>query len=194
MAVSFFFIKRLWIASNFLLRFDKVIEFFFLLPRKHSLRTINFYTLGFGINFYYYYFFQFWNTKQRDSTLCLILLLFCFHQHLFDQSKNVANWFILFYFFAFCNVVCLDSSCNHTVVSLALICSFNRMRKHLKLEEVKSAEVTEDTVKAVAQALKDSALVRVSEDGWFLFLCMCLVLLKRWFYSGNIKFCICFRN
>ncbi|KAK7377348.1 hypothetical protein VNO80_02771 [Phaseolus coccineus] len=51
------------------------------------------------------------------------------------------------------------------MVSLALICSFNRMRKHLKLEEVKPVEVTEDTVKAVAQALKDSALVRVSEDG-----------------------------
>ncbi|BAT82211.1 hypothetical protein VIGAN_03218700 [Vigna angularis var. angularis] len=51
------------------------------------------------------------------------------------------------------------------MVSLALICSFNRMRKHLKLEEVKSAEVPDDTVKAVAQALKDSALVRVSEDG-----------------------------
>jgi len=43
------------------------------------------------------------------------------------------------------------------------------MRKHLQLEEVKPAEVSEDTVKAVAQALKDSALVRVSEDGWFLF-------------------------
>ncbi|XP_047163761.1 la protein 1 [Vigna umbellata] len=51
------------------------------------------------------------------------------------------------------------------MVSLALICSFNRMRKHLKLEEVKSAEVPDDTVKAVAQALKDSTLVRVSEDG-----------------------------
>ncbi|CAJ1972329.1 unnamed protein product [Sphenostylis stenocarpa] len=51
------------------------------------------------------------------------------------------------------------------MVSLALICSFNRMRNHLKLGEVKPAEVTEDTVKAVAQALKNSALVRVSEDG-----------------------------
>ncbi|KAK7384922.1 hypothetical protein VNO78_30625 [Psophocarpus tetragonolobus] len=51
------------------------------------------------------------------------------------------------------------------MVSLALICSFNRMRKHLNLGDVKPAEVTEDTVKAVAQALKNSTLVRVSEDG-----------------------------
>ncbi|TKY58281.1 La protein 1 [Spatholobus suberectus] len=51
------------------------------------------------------------------------------------------------------------------MVSLALICSFNRMRKNLNLGDVKPAEVPEDTVKAVAQALRNSALVRVSEDG-----------------------------
>ncbi|RDX83780.1 La protein 1, partial [Mucuna pruriens] len=50
-------------------------------------------------------------------------------------------------------------------LNLALICSFNRMRKHLSLGDVKPAEVTEDTVKAVAQVLRNSALVRVSEDG-----------------------------
>nr|KYP59235.1 La protein isogeny [Cajanus cajan] len=51
------------------------------------------------------------------------------------------------------------------MVSLALICSFNRMRKHLNLGDDKSAEVTEETVKAVAQALRNSASLRVSEDG-----------------------------
>ncbi|KAG4931020.1 hypothetical protein JHK87_047777 [Glycine soja] len=51
------------------------------------------------------------------------------------------------------------------MVSLALICSFNRMRTHLNLGDVKLDGVTKDTVKAVAQALKNSALVRVSEDG-----------------------------
>lgn len=64
----------------------------------------------------------------------------------------------------------LDYYCHCTVVSLALICSFNRMRQHLNLGDVKPAGVTEDTVKAVAQVLKNSALVRVSEDGWFLVL------------------------
>ena len=69
------------------------------------------------------------------------------------------------HFFAFFNVVGVDFCCNRTVVSLALICSFNRMRTHLNLGDVKLDGVTKDTVKAVAQALKNSALVRVSEDG-----------------------------
>lgn len=41
------------------------------------------------------------------------------------------------------------------------------MRKHLNLGDVKPAEVTQDTVKAVAQALRDSASLKVSEDGQF---------------------------
>ncbi|XP_027331974.1 la protein 1-like isoform X2 [Abrus precatorius] len=51
------------------------------------------------------------------------------------------------------------------MVSLALICSFNRMRQHLNLGDVKPAEVTEDTVKAVAQALRNSASLKISQDG-----------------------------
>ncbi|XP_061339317.1 la protein 1-like [Gastrolobium bilobum] len=51
------------------------------------------------------------------------------------------------------------------MVSLALICSFNRMRKHLNLGDIKPDEVTEDTVNAVAQALRNSASLKVSEDG-----------------------------
>ncbi|KAJ1396393.1 Winged helix-like DNA-binding domain superfamily [Sesbania bispinosa] len=51
------------------------------------------------------------------------------------------------------------------MVSLALICSFNRMRKHLNLGDVKPDEVTQDTVNAVAQVLRNSATLKVSEDG-----------------------------
>ncbi|MED6110734.1 hypothetical protein PIB30_045595 [Stylosanthes scabra] len=51
------------------------------------------------------------------------------------------------------------------MVSLALLCSFNRMRKHLNLGEVKVDEVSEDTVAAVAQALRTSSSLKISEDG-----------------------------
>ncbi|CAI8605661.1 unnamed protein product [Vicia faba] len=51
------------------------------------------------------------------------------------------------------------------MVSLALICSFNRMRKHLNLGDVKPSEVKDDTVKAVAEVLKNAASLKLSEDG-----------------------------
>ncbi|XP_004498482.1 la protein 1 [Cicer arietinum] len=51
------------------------------------------------------------------------------------------------------------------MVSLALICSFNRMRKHLNLGDVKADDVKEDTVKAVAEVLKNAASLKISEDG-----------------------------
>jgi lupus La protein len=52
------------------------------------------------------------------------------------------------------------------VVSLALICSFSRMRSHLGLEgEVKPDTVPEETVLAVAEVLRRSSSLRVSEDG-----------------------------
>ncbi|XP_057434673.1 la protein 1 [Lotus japonicus] len=51
------------------------------------------------------------------------------------------------------------------MVSLALLCSFNRMRQHLNLGDVKAEDVTEDTVKAVAHVLRNSASLKVSEDG-----------------------------
>ncbi|KAF7830133.1 la protein 1 [Senna tora] len=51
------------------------------------------------------------------------------------------------------------------LVSLALICSFTRMRKHLNLDDVKPNEVPEDTVKAVAETLKKSTSLKISEDG-----------------------------
>ncbi|KAI5394203.1 la protein 1 [Lathyrus oleraceus] len=51
------------------------------------------------------------------------------------------------------------------MVSLALICSFNRMRKHLNLGDVKPNEVKEETVKAVAEVLKNAASLRLSDDG-----------------------------
>ncbi|CAJ1973865.1 unnamed protein product [Sphenostylis stenocarpa] len=51
------------------------------------------------------------------------------------------------------------------MINLALICSFNRMRKHLSLGDVKPDEVAQDVVNAVAQTLRTSASLKVSEDG-----------------------------
>ena len=52
------------------------------------------------------------------------------------------------------------------VVSLALICSFSRMRSHLGLEgDVKPDTMPEETVLAVADVLRRSTALRVSEDG-----------------------------
>jgi hypothetical protein len=52
------------------------------------------------------------------------------------------------------------------VVSLALICSFAKMRSHLGLDAtVKEDSVPETTVLAVAKVLRCSAALLVSEDG-----------------------------
>ncbi|KAK4419986.1 La protein 1 [Sesamum alatum] len=51
------------------------------------------------------------------------------------------------------------------MVSLALISSFSRMRGHLGLGDVKPEDVSEDTVKAVAETLRTSTFLKVSEDG-----------------------------
>uniref|UniRef100_A0A0E0KSC4 La protein 1 n=1 Tax=Oryza punctata TaxID=4537 RepID=A0A0E0KSC4_ORYPU len=52
------------------------------------------------------------------------------------------------------------------LVSLALICSFSRMKKHLGLDaEVKQETVPEETVLAVAEVLRRSSALRVTEDG-----------------------------
>lgn len=52
------------------------------------------------------------------------------------------------------------------LVSLALICSFSRMRSHLGLQgDVKQDTVPEETVLAVADVLRRSTALRVSEDG-----------------------------
>jgi len=52
------------------------------------------------------------------------------------------------------------------LVSLALICSFSRMKSHLGLDAaVKSETVPEETVLAVAEVLRRSSVLRVSEDG-----------------------------
>lgn len=69
------------------------------------------------------------------------------------------------------------------VVSLALICSFTRMRNHLSLGNVKQDDVSEDTVKAVAETLKKSTLLKVSEDGEFYFFI--------YFFSGAIYSYLC---
>ncbi|KAG8082540.1 hypothetical protein GUJ93_ZPchr0014g47506 [Zizania palustris] len=52
------------------------------------------------------------------------------------------------------------------LVSLALICSFARMKKHLGLDvEVKQETMPEETVLAVAEVLRRSTALRVTEDG-----------------------------
>ncbi|KAK9075581.1 hypothetical protein SSX86_003906 [Deinandra increscens subsp. villosa] len=52
------------------------------------------------------------------------------------------------------------------MVSLALICSFSRMRGHLGLAEVKAEDISDDTVEAVAETLKTkSTTLKISEDG-----------------------------
>lgn len=54
------------------------------------------------------------------------------------------------------------------MVSLALICSFSRMRSHLDLGVAKPEDISDDTVQSVAEALKASSFLKISEDGRFL--------------------------
>ncbi|KAK4761676.1 hypothetical protein SAY87_029560 [Trapa incisa] len=51
------------------------------------------------------------------------------------------------------------------MVSLALICSFSRMRSHLSLGELKPEDVPVDTVLAVANVLRTSTSLKISDDG-----------------------------
>lgn len=51
------------------------------------------------------------------------------------------------------------------LVSLGLICSFSRMRNYLGLGDMKPEEVPEETVLAVAEILRKSSFLRVSDDG-----------------------------
>ena len=52
-----------------------------------------------------------------------------------------------------------------SAISLALVCSFSRMRILLGLGAVRQEEIREETLSAVAEALKKSTFVKVSEDG-----------------------------
>uniref|UniRef100_A0A0D9W6Q7 HTH La-type RNA-binding domain-containing protein n=1 Tax=Leersia perrieri TaxID=77586 RepID=A0A0D9W6Q7_9ORYZ len=52
------------------------------------------------------------------------------------------------------------------LVSLALICSFSRMKKHLGLDaDVKQENMPEETMLSVAEVLRRSSALRVTEDG-----------------------------
>ncbi|CAI9093492.1 OLC1v1029000C1 [Oldenlandia corymbosa var. corymbosa] len=51
------------------------------------------------------------------------------------------------------------------MVSLALLCSFSRMRGHLGLGDIKPEDVSDDTVQSVAETLRTSSFLKVSEDG-----------------------------
>lgn len=63
-----------------------------------------------------------------------------------------------------CLVMLVELNCD-IVVSLALICSFSRMRNHLSLGNLKPDDVPEDTVQAVADVLRKSTSLKISEDG-----------------------------
>lgn len=70
------------------------------------------------------------------------------------------------------------------VVDLALICSFSRMRGHLNLGNMKPDEVPEDTVKAVAETLKTSTCLKLSEDGEFFIFFIFKAIVVPVFYIG----------
>ncbi|CAL1373485.1 unnamed protein product [Linum trigynum] len=57
------------------------------------------------------------------------------------------------------------ASCEDGLVSLALICSFKKMKGYLKLQEANQDEIPEDTLKAVADTLAKSTSLKLSEDG-----------------------------
>ncbi|KAK4770052.1 hypothetical protein SAY87_030584 [Trapa incisa] len=51
------------------------------------------------------------------------------------------------------------------MVSLALICSFTRMRNHLSLGNLKPEDISDDTLEAVTDVLRKSTCLQISEDG-----------------------------
>ncbi|MCD9645865.1 hypothetical protein HAX54_035175 [Datura stramonium] len=51
------------------------------------------------------------------------------------------------------------------LVNLALICSFSRMRSHMNLGAAKPEDISDDTIQSVAEALKASSFLKISEDG-----------------------------
>ncbi|KAJ4950013.1 hypothetical protein NE237_026845 [Protea cynaroides] len=59
----------------------------------------------------------------------------------------------------------LISESEDGMVNLALICSFTRMKSHLGLGNAKPEDISEDVVKAVAEVLRNSASLKISEDG-----------------------------
>ncbi|XP_042486614.1 la protein 1-like [Macadamia integrifolia] len=59
----------------------------------------------------------------------------------------------------------LISESEDGMVNLALICSFSRMKSHLGLGDAKPEDISEDVVKAVAEVLRKSASLKISEDG-----------------------------
>lgn len=58
-------------------------------------------------------------------------------------------------------------------MSLALLCTFSRMRNHLGLGRMKRDEIPERILDGVAEILRKSDFLKVSDDGkywvWFLF-------------------------
>jgi len=67
----------------------------------------------------------------------------------------------------------LTKNSTNLVVSLALICSFLRMRSQLGLGDVKVDGIPENIVKVVVDSLRSSDFLKISEDGLYLW---CLIL------------------
>lgn len=53
------------------------------------------------------------------------------------------------------------------VVDLALLCTFQKMRSHLGEQETDPAKFPADKVAAVAEVLRKSTFLKLSEDGVF---------------------------
>ncbi|KAL8139243.1 hypothetical protein V2J09_005264 [Rumex salicifolius] len=51
------------------------------------------------------------------------------------------------------------------MVNLSLICSFSKMKSHLSLGALKADEIPDEIIKAVAETLKTSQLLKISDDG-----------------------------
>ncbi|XP_044463927.1 la protein 1-like [Mangifera indica] len=57
------------------------------------------------------------------------------------------------------------SESQDAMVSLALICSFKKMKDHLKLGNAKAGDIPEDKLNAVAETLRKSTSLKLSDDG-----------------------------
>ena len=66
-------------------------------------------------------------------------------------------------------------------MDLSLLCSFQRMRAHLGVKESDPAKFPADKLAAVAEVLRTSTSVRVSEDGEFSTLSSNEVILQYFF-------------
>lgn len=97
--------------------------------------------------------------RKEEQYLTFVSKLLNLYKNFIFSGYNLVH----FFFFLF-HVL---SWLNFSVVSLALICSFTRMRNHLGLGDAKPDEVSDETVLAVAETLRKSSFLKISEDGMY---------------------------